>query len=201
MIDKPPCSDRHVGYFSNYPGPNSELNSHTSYVIKLGGATDADGVIALSVGSNVITVEVTAEDDSTTLTYTVAVTRAEPTTPVKVSSDASLSSLTIVKKVDFGNNTYRGRSFRTPANPSWVKRCLTRYTVPRATSTASATWGAGQPSSLLRRTRALAVTRAGCFPTRIRCWSSSRCSAANPTAYLSLTISATPANNTSHQAG
>ena len=64
--------------------------------------------------------------------------------------------------------------FRTPANPSWVKRCLTRYTVPRATSRASATWGAGQPSSLLRRTRALAVTRAGCFPTRIRRWSSSR---------------------------
>ena len=27
MIDKPPCSDRHVGYFSNYPGPNSELNN------------------------------------------------------------------------------------------------------------------------------------------------------------------------------
>ena len=50
-------------------------DSHTSYVIKLGGATDADGVIALSVGSNVITVEVTAEDDSTTRTYTVAVTR------------------------------------------------------------------------------------------------------------------------------
>ena len=34
-----------------------------------------------------------------------------------------------------------GRSFRTPANPSSVKRCLTRYTVPRATSRASATWG------------------------------------------------------------
>ena len=28
-------------------------------------------------------------------------------------------------------------------DPSWVKRCLTRYTVPRATSRASATWGAG----------------------------------------------------------
>ena len=59
-----------------------------------------------------------------------------------------------------------GRSFSTPDNPSSVKRCLTRYTVPRATSRASATWGAGQPSSLLRRTRALAVTRAGCFPTQ-----------------------------------
>ena len=75
------------------------------------------------------------------------------------------------------------------------------YIVPKATSRASATWGAGQPSSLLRRIRALAVTRAGCFPTRIRRRSSSRCSAASRTAYLSLTITATPANNTSHQAG
>ena len=39
--------------------------------------TDADGVIiALSVGSNVITVEVTAEDGQTTKTYTATVTRA-----------------------------------------------------------------------------------------------------------------------------
>ena len=51
-------------------------DSGASYVIKLGGVTDADGVIVLSVGSNGITVEVTAEDDSTTRTYTVEVTRA-----------------------------------------------------------------------------------------------------------------------------
>ena len=38
---------------------------------------------------------------------------------------------------------------------------------------------------------------AGIGPTRIRCWSSSRCSGANRTAYLSLTITATPAINTS----
>ena len=38
--------------------------------------TDADGVVSLATGSNVITVEVTAEDDSTTKTYTVTVTRA-----------------------------------------------------------------------------------------------------------------------------
>ena len=36
-------------------------DSGASYVSKLDGVTDADGVIALSVGSNVITVEVTAE--------------------------------------------------------------------------------------------------------------------------------------------
>ena len=60
-------------------------DSGASYVVKLGGVTDADGEIALSVGSNVITVAVTAEDDSTTRTYTVTVTRAEPP-----STDASL---------------------------------------------------------------------------------------------------------------
>ena len=34
-------------------------DSGASYVIKLGGVTDPDGVISLAVGSNVITVEVT----------------------------------------------------------------------------------------------------------------------------------------------
>ena len=70
-------------------------DSGASYVIKLGGVTDADGVVALSVGSNVITIEVTAEDDSTTRTYTVTVTRAEPTTPEQLSNDAALSALTL----------------------------------------------------------------------------------------------------------
>ena len=65
-------------------------------MIKLGGVTDADGVVVLSVGSNVITVEVTAEDDSTTRTYTVTVTRAEP-----ASTDATLSALAL-SGVDFG---------------------------------------------------------------------------------------------------
>ena len=94
-----------------------------------------------------------------------------------------------------------GRSCKTLSNPSSAKRCLTRYTVLRATSKASATWGAAQPSSLFRRIRALAVTRAEFLPTRISRWSSSRCSCASRTAYLSLTIIATPAINTSHQAG
>ena len=75
-------------------------DSGASYVIKLGGITDADGVVVLSVGSNVITVEVTAEDDSTTRTYTVTVTRAEPPTP-ELSSDATLNALTL-SGIDFG---------------------------------------------------------------------------------------------------
>ena len=75
-------------------------DSGASYVIKLGGVADADGVLLLSVGSNIVTVEVTAEDDNTTQTYTVTVTRAEPPTP-EPSSDATLSALTL-SGIDFG---------------------------------------------------------------------------------------------------
>ncbi len=75
------------------PTPN---HSGASYIIKLGGVEDADGVISLSVGSNVITVEVTAEDDSTTQTYTVTVTRAAPPP-----TDATLSGLRL-SGIDFG---------------------------------------------------------------------------------------------------
>ena len=71
-------------------------DSGSSYVIKLGGVTDADSEISLAAGSNAITVEVTAEDDETTQTYTVTVTRAEPP-----STDATLSGLTL-SGIDFG---------------------------------------------------------------------------------------------------
>ena len=56
-------------------------HSGASYVNRLGGFADSDGAIPLAVGSNVITVEVTAEDDSTTKTYTVIVTRASNNRP------------------------------------------------------------------------------------------------------------------------
>ena len=75
-------------------------DSGASYVIKLGGVTDADGTVSLAVGSNVITIEVTAEDGETTKTYTVTVTRAEAPTPAE-SSDATLRALTL-SGVDFG---------------------------------------------------------------------------------------------------
>ena len=42
---------------------------------------DADGTVPLSVGDNVITIEVTAEDGNTTRTYTVTVTRAAAAAP------------------------------------------------------------------------------------------------------------------------
>ena len=50
-----------------------------SYVIKLNGVVDGDGVVPLGVGDNVITVVVTAEDDTTTRTYTITVTRSANT--------------------------------------------------------------------------------------------------------------------------
>ena len=83
----------------NHPG--------ASYVIKLGGVTDADGVVPLSVGSNVIAIEVTAQDGNTTKTYTVTVTRgaqsppSPPSPPPPASTDATLSAL-ILSGVDFG---------------------------------------------------------------------------------------------------
>ena len=76
-------------------------DSGARFVIKLGGVTDADGTVSLAVGSNVITVVVTAEDTTTTRTYTVTVTRAVPTTPEQLSSDAALSALTL-SGVNFG---------------------------------------------------------------------------------------------------
>ena len=76
-------------------------HSDASYVIKLGGVTDSDGIVPLSVGRNVITVEVTAEDDSAAKTYTVTVTRDEPDTPEQLSNDATLSGLSL-SDVNFG---------------------------------------------------------------------------------------------------
>ena len=71
-------------------------HSGANYVIKLGGVEDSDGTVSLSVGSNVITIEVTAEDGEATRTHTVAVTRA-----AAASTDATLSGLTL-SGVDFG---------------------------------------------------------------------------------------------------
>ena len=53
-----------------------------NYKVKLNGMKDGDGVLPLAVGSNVIAIEVTAEDGSTSQTYTVIVTRDAPPPPV-----------------------------------------------------------------------------------------------------------------------
>ena len=72
-------------------------DGEAGYVVKLDGATDDDGVIPLAVGSNVIAIEVTAEDGQATQTYTVTVTRSAP----PISNDAALSSLSL-SGVDIG---------------------------------------------------------------------------------------------------
>ena len=55
------------------------LDPDATTVIKLNGRVDADGNVDLEMGSNnVITVEVTAEDGTTTEIYTVTVTRTPP---------------------------------------------------------------------------------------------------------------------------
>ena len=70
-----------------------------TYSVRLNGSTDGDEVIPLAVGSNAITVMVTAEDGETTKTYTVTVTRAKhrPATAKAetLSTDATLSALTL----------------------------------------------------------------------------------------------------------
>ena len=81
---------------------NPYLNhDQASYVIKLDGVTDSDGTVSLAVGSNVITVEVTAQDDTITETYTVTVTRT-----ATLSMDATLSWLSLswlsLSRIDFG---------------------------------------------------------------------------------------------------
>ena len=81
-------------------------HSGASRVIKLNGAVNADGVIPLAVGSNVITVEVTAEDGSATRTYTVTVTRA-------LSTNASLRVLSL-SNVDFGSFVWHTDGIQRP---------------------------------------------------------------------------------------
>ena len=54
-------------------------NAQASYVVRFDGETAPDGEVSLSVGSNVVTVAVTAEGGESTETYTVTVTRAENT--------------------------------------------------------------------------------------------------------------------------
>ena len=83
--------------------------------------TDADGTVPLSVGGNVITVEVTAEDGQTTEKYTVTVTRAAPST------DATLSALTM-SSVGFGTFA-RGKTSYTSSVANSVSQTTVTPTV------------------------------------------------------------------------
>ena len=97
-------------------------HSGAAYVIKLDGVTDADGVIDLSAGSNVITVEVTAEDGESTRTYTVTVARAAPVTAS--STDATLSALTL-SDIDFGTFTPSTLSYTAEVSNTPVQTTVT----------------------------------------------------------------------------
>ena len=101
-----------------------------TYEIKLDGVADADGVIPLAVGRNVITVEVTAEDRNTTRTYTVTVTRAAP----PPSTDATLSGLKL-RGVAFG--TFDSNTIGYTAS---VANDVTQTTVTPTTNDDGATY-------------------------------------------------------------
>ena len=76
-------------------------HSKATYLVKLGGVTETDGAVSLSAGSNVITVEVTAEDGQTMRTYSVTVTRP-------VSDNAYLIFLTLSGiAIEHGSTFYR----------------------------------------------------------------------------------------------
>ena len=97
-------------------------HSGASYVIRLGGVTDADGTISLAVGRNVITVSITAQDGQTTRAYTVTVTRSAP-----LSSDATLRALTL-SGVDFSTFDSSRRSYSAQVANS-VARTTVRPTL------------------------------------------------------------------------
>ena len=69
-------------------------DSEASYVIKIGGVTDEDGTVSLAEGINVITVEVTADDDETKKSYTVTVSRIG-TLPLTYKENGSASLHTL----------------------------------------------------------------------------------------------------------
>ena len=53
----------------------------SSYIVKIGGVEDSDHTVSLAMGSNTITIEVTAEDGVTTESYTATVTRSAANAP------------------------------------------------------------------------------------------------------------------------
>ena len=115
-----------------------------SHVIKLGGATDADGTVSLGVGSNVITVEVTAEDDSTTRAYTVTVTRSAPSPPLTASASAVPSSYsgngTFTFHLRFSEEPKDGFSYRTMRDYAFTVTGGTVYKADRLNAPSNVGW-------------------------------------------------------------
>ncbi len=90
---------------------------------------NASGAINLNVGSNVITVVVTAEDGTTTETYTVDVTRAAP-----ASTDATLSNLVLSQ-----GTLSPGFASGTTSYTASVDNAVTSLTVTPTVTDANAT--------------------------------------------------------------
>jgi hypothetical protein len=87
-----------TGYTASVPNATSSITvtptlSDTAATVTVNGVTvasgSASGAIPLSVGSNAVSAVVTAQNGTTTKTYTITITRAAP-----VSNNASLASLT-----------------------------------------------------------------------------------------------------------
>ena len=99
--------------------------SGASYVIKLGTSEDADGTVSLAVGSNVITVEVTAEDGQTTKTYKATVNRASASAPTtgELSTDSPPVNFRNVR-IDHDSAIY---SFNFPRNRGIFGWVIQRY--------------------------------------------------------------------------
>jgi len=108
--------------------------SDATATVKINGTTVASGTpsgsIALAIGSNTITTVVTAQDGTTTKTYTITVTR--------LSTNAYLTNL----KINNGS---------VPLNPSFIYT-TTSYTasVPNSTSSVKMLPGAADPNATIK---------------------------------------------------
>ena len=97
---------------------------------------EASGAIALAEGTNAIEVEVTAEDGTTTETYTVTVTRA-----AALSTDATLSAL-VVESSDAADGTFNALTLSpvfAAGTTAYRVSVATERTHVRLTATVSAT--------------------------------------------------------------
>ena len=93
-------------------------DGEATYAVKLGGVEDADRTVALAVGANVITVEVTAEDGQTTKTYRVTVTRAAAVPPQQSGLTAEFQE---APETHDGTNPFTFRiAFSEPISVSFV---------------------------------------------------------------------------------
>ena len=121
IVDPDTGTDSHSAEVRNYVSwmrvVPYENHSGASSIIKIDGVTDSDGTVSLAEGSNVITVEVTAEDGETTRTYTVTVERS-----AEKSTDATLRGLSLAG-TDFGTFSSETLSYSAdvPNDVRWTR--------------------------------------------------------------------------------